>query len=216
MFNTLVGPQLRAEETAAAQLRARGFEPGDVATSSRPTSTSTTRAGCPTSPDAEVHLLGDELRRGSAPGAARAPALHRRALGARPALGRARGRRRGLVRLRRSADPARQRRRDPADPARRPHASGTPASRSATATGWLLHCGDAYFHQGEVQTPPHCPPGLALFQTLNQADGKRAARERRAPARAGRPSRRRGRADLLARPGHLLDTHMAEPAPAPA
>jgi glyoxylase-like metal-dependent hydrolase (beta-lactamase superfamily II) len=37
--------------------------------------------------------------------------------------------------------------------------------------GWLLHCGDAYFHHGQVQTPPYCPPGLAAFQALNQADG---------------------------------------------
>ena len=37
--------------------------------------------------------------------------------------------------------------------------------------GWLLHCGDAYFHHGEVQTPPHCPPGLRFFQNLNQTDG---------------------------------------------
>lgn len=38
--------------------------------------------------------------------------------------------------------------------------------------GWLLHCGDAYFHHGEVEAPPHCPPGLRLFQNLNAADHK--------------------------------------------
>ena len=37
--------------------------------------------------------------------------------------------------------------------------------------GWLLHCGDAYFHHGEVETPSHCPPALRLFQSLNNADG---------------------------------------------
>jgi glyoxylase-like metal-dependent hydrolase (beta-lactamase superfamily II) len=37
--------------------------------------------------------------------------------------------------------------------------------------GWLLHCGDAYFHHGEVATPSHCPPALRLFQALNNADG---------------------------------------------
>jgi glyoxylase-like metal-dependent hydrolase (beta-lactamase superfamily II) len=37
---------------------------------------------------------------------------------------------------------------------------------------WLLHCGDAFFFHGEVDTPPHCPPGLRLFQTLTQVDGK--------------------------------------------
>lgn len=41
-------------------------------------------------------------------------------------------------------------------------------------SGWLLHCGDAYFHHGEMQDPPHCPPGLRLFQNLVQVN--RAAR----------------------------------------
>ena len=38
--------------------------------------------------------------------------------------------------------------------------------------GWVLHCGDAYFHHGEMESPPHCPWGLSLFQTLLQMDGK--------------------------------------------
>jgi len=36
--------------------------------------------------------------------------------------------------------------------------------------GWFLHCGDAYFHHGEVASPPHCPPGLRIFQRLMAAD----------------------------------------------
>lgn len=40
---------------------------------------------------------------------------------------------------------------------------------------WLLHCGDAYFHHGEVETPPHCPPGLAAFQKLMAHDAKARA-----------------------------------------
>lgn len=31
--------------------------------------------------------------------------------------------------------------------------------------GWLLHCGDAYFHREELATPPSCPPGLRIFQS---------------------------------------------------
>jgi glyoxylase-like metal-dependent hydrolase (beta-lactamase superfamily II) len=38
--------------------------------------------------------------------------------------------------------------------------------------GWLLHCGDGYFFHGEVETPPHCPGGLKVFESLVQADGK--------------------------------------------
>ncbi len=37
---------------------------------------------------------------------------------------------------------------------------------------WLLHCGDAYFHRGEVETPVRRPVGLAVFQGALQADGK--------------------------------------------
>ncbi len=45
---------------------------------------------------------------------------------------------------------------------------------------WLLHCGDAYFHYGEVQTPPHCPWALRAVQVLDQVDGaaRRQNRER--------------------------------------
>jgi glyoxylase-like metal-dependent hydrolase (beta-lactamase superfamily II) len=44
--------------------------------------------------------------------------------------------------------------------------------------GWLLHCGDAYFHHGEVETPPSCPLALRLFQNLGAAD-RRARRSNR-------------------------------------
>ncbi len=37
--------------------------------------------------------------------------------------------------------------------------------------GWLLHCGDAYFRQSEIETPPSCPPGLTLFEALTVIDG---------------------------------------------
>jgi glyoxylase-like metal-dependent hydrolase (beta-lactamase superfamily II) len=59
-------------------------------------------------------------------------------------------------------------------------------TRGHTAIGvrdgdrWLLHCGDAYFNHGEVETPPHCPPGLAAFQKLMAHNGKaRAANQER-------------------------------------
>lgn len=53
------------------------------------------------------------------------------------------------------------------------------------ADGWLLHCGDAYFHHGEMQEPAYCPPGLALFQNLIQVDRTtRIANQRRLHALA--------------------------------
>ncbi|RZL10059.1 MAG: MBL fold metallo-hydrolase [Rubrivivax sp.] len=49
-----------------------------------------------------------------------------------------------------------------------------------TDTGWLLHCGDAYFYRGEMDADPHCPWGLKVFQRLMQMDGpKRLANQQR-------------------------------------
>jgi glyoxylase-like metal-dependent hydrolase (beta-lactamase superfamily II) len=60
------------------------------------------------------------------------------------------------------------------------HSLGHTGVAIRTDDGWLLHCGDAYFNHGEVETPPSCPLGLRLFQNLTSADGKprKANRER--------------------------------------
>ena len=52
------------------------------------------------------------------------------------------------------------------------HTTGHSGVALNTPDGWLLHCGDAYFSEGEMQTPPSCPPGLKLFQSLVQHEGK--------------------------------------------
>jgi glyoxylase-like metal-dependent hydrolase (beta-lactamase superfamily II) len=52
------------------------------------------------------------------------------------------------------------------------HTHGHAGVAVPDGTGWLLHCGDAYFHHDEVTTPPRCPSGLRAFQNLVQADGK--------------------------------------------
>jgi glyoxylase-like metal-dependent hydrolase (beta-lactamase superfamily II) len=47
--------------------------------------------------------------------------------------------------------------------------------------GWMLHAGDAYFARDEVHaTPPHCPPGLVVFQRVMAVDNaaRLANRER--------------------------------------
>ena len=60
------------------------------------------------------------------------------------------------------------------------HSAGHTAVAVREGDGWLLHCGDAYFHHGEVATPPSCPPGLRLFQNVVGYDNKarRANQER--------------------------------------
>jgi glyoxylase-like metal-dependent hydrolase (beta-lactamase superfamily II) len=32
--------------------------------------------------------------------------------------------------------------------------------------GWILHCGDCYFHRGTMQTPPRTPPGFRAFENI--------------------------------------------------
>lgn len=60
------------------------------------------------------------------------------------------------------------------------HSRGHTGIALHTDEGWLLHCGDAYFHHAEMQTPPSCPPGLRIFQNVNAADNRarKANRER--------------------------------------
>ena len=41
--------------------------------------------------------------------------------------------------------------------------------------GWLLHCGDAFFHHGEMTTPPAVPAGVRFYQRATCVDN--AARE---------------------------------------
>ncbi len=56
------------------------------------------------------------------------------------------------------------------------HSAGHAGIAVNTPEGWLLHCGDAYFHHGEMATPPSCPPALRLFQIVIARD-RRLRRE---------------------------------------
>src|SRR5829696_7264008 len=49
------------------------------------------------------------------------------------------------------------------------HSRGHSGLALRTDDGWLLHCGDAYFHHGEIATPRHSPAGLRAFQALGAA-----------------------------------------------
>jgi len=51
------------------------------------------------------------------------------------------------------------------------HTRGHSAIAVRGENGWLLHCGDAYFHKGQVDIAhPHCPIGLEVFQRLMAVD----------------------------------------------
>ena len=53
------------------------------------------------------------------------------------------------------------------------HTRGHSAIAVKGDDGWLLHCGDAYFHRNQVQTPASCPPGLRAFQAIVGHERKR-------------------------------------------
>jgi glyoxylase-like metal-dependent hydrolase (beta-lactamase superfamily II) len=55
------------------------------------------------------------------------------------------------------------------------HSSGHSGIAIRDASGWVLHCGDAYFHHAEMADPPSCPPGLRAFQAV-MADDRGARR----------------------------------------
>jgi glyoxylase-like metal-dependent hydrolase (beta-lactamase superfamily II) len=171
-FNALVRPVLHAEETAVALLRARGFDPADVRHIVTTHLDLDHSGGLPDFPDAEVHLLGEELKAALHPGLrerqryiaahwAHHPRWVEHEGGGEDWFGFA-----GVRVLPGSG----------AEILLIPlagHTLGHTGVAIRRGDGWLLHCGDAYFHQGQVQTPPHCPPGLAAFQALNQTDGAR-------------------------------------------
>ena len=51
------------------------------------------------------------------------------------------------------------------------HTRGHAAIAVRDGDGWLLHCGDGYFNRGEMETPPHAPRGVAIFQAMTEIDG---------------------------------------------
>ena len=79
------------------------------------------------------------------------------------------------------------------------HSAGHTGVAVRTGDGWLLHCGDAYFHHGQVQTPPSCPPGLRAFQAVIGTRQRDAPPQRGAAARAVAPPRVRGAPHVLPR-----------------
>jgi glyoxylase-like metal-dependent hydrolase (beta-lactamase superfamily II) len=170
MFNAIVRPRPDISETAHSQILALGFQPSDVRQILTTHLDLDHSGGLPDFPEAEVHLLAREL----------AAAMH-------PGL---RERQRYLASH--WAHGPRWVEHDPGGedwfgfqsvrilPGGEPeilliplpgHTVGHTGVAIRTGERWLLHCGDAYFHHGEVQTPPSSPAGLRAFETINQVDG---------------------------------------------
>jgi glyoxylase-like metal-dependent hydrolase (beta-lactamase superfamily II) len=178
-FTAVVRPRAQASETAISQIRDLGFEPGDVRDIVTTHLDLDHSGGLPDFPNANVHLLGRELEAALSPGwreRTRYPAAHW-AHGARWVQhGNGGDVWFGFdsVRILPGSDP---------EILLIPllgHTRGHTGVAIKRGDEWLLHCGDAYFHHGEVEMPAHCPPALRAFQALNQVDGaaRRQNRER--------------------------------------
>jgi len=169
-FTNTISPQLDASETAISRIRALGFDPADVRHILTTHLDLDHTGGLPDFPDADVHLLGRELQAGMNPdwrSRQRYIAAHwshgphwvEHEAGGDQWFGF------DSVRVLPGSDeeilliplPG--------------HTFGHAGVAVKQADRWLLHCGDAYFHRGQVQTPAHCPPALALIQVVDQVDG---------------------------------------------
>lgn len=172
-FTALIRPRLDASETAIAQIRELGFDPHDVRHIITTHLDLDHAGGLPDFPDAEVHLMGRELD------AALRPRWHEKlryvaahwAHGPRWVQHEVEGDQWlgfDSVHILPGSD---------AEILLIPlhgHTFGHTGIAIRRADDWLLHCGDAYFHHREVQTPSHTPRALEAFQLFDDAD--RAAR----------------------------------------
>jgi glyoxylase-like metal-dependent hydrolase (beta-lactamase superfamily II) len=170
-FRALVQPQRRPEETAIRQIEALGLSPADVRHVLLTHLDADHAGGLADFPEAEVHLFRPELA------AARNPPLLERSRyvaahwshGPRWVEHDAGGDRWfgfESARLLPHLD---------VEVVLIPlvgHSTGHAGIAVRTGDGWLLHCGDAYFHRGEVETPPSCPWGLRTFESITGQDAK--------------------------------------------
>jgi glyoxylase-like metal-dependent hydrolase (beta-lactamase superfamily II) len=170
-FRALVAPECRIDETAVRQIEGLGFDPADVRHIAITHLDLDHAGGLGDFPEAEVHVFAPELK------AAQSPTLRERSRYIKAQM--AHGPKwapyevdgdtwHGFdsVRLLPDLD---------AEIALVPltgHTRGHSGIAVKEDDGWLLHCGDAYFHRNEVATPASCPPGLRLFQALTVVDGK--------------------------------------------
>lgn len=170
-FRLTLQPRPRLQETAIAQVEALGFAPNDVRHIVATHLDLDHAGGLPDFPTAEVHVLAAEKE------AALRPSLRERSRYLKAHL--AHGPRWAEHRSEAGGDRwfgFEQIRILPGldvEVALIPlvgHSRGHTGIAVNRGDGWLLHCGDAYFNHGQVETPPSCPPVLNVFQRLLASD----------------------------------------------
>jgi glyoxylase-like metal-dependent hydrolase (beta-lactamase superfamily II) len=172
-FRALMAPRPKLETTAARQVEELGFSASDVRHIAVTHLDLDHAGGLPDFPEAEVHVLAPELEAGLAP---RLDERMRYIGGANWSHGpRWSSHSPGggddwygfeSVRILPDLD---------TEVLLIPlfgHSRGHTGVAVNTGDGWLLHCGDAYFHHGEVETPPSCPPALRVFSRVMASDNR--------------------------------------------
>ena len=170
----MIRPQFVAAETARSQVRALGLDPSDVRHIVLTHADFDHAGGIADFPGAKVHIFGAEHRALTAPPLrervrykiaghdwAHGPQWVTHDVGGDAWFGFE------SVRVLPAGD---------ADVVMIPlpgHTLGHAGIAVRRADGWLLHAGDAFFHRGQLESPPHCPAGLTVFQSIVQADGAR-------------------------------------------
>ena len=171
IFDTLFRPQAREHETAIEQVRALGFDPRDVRHIVATHLDVDHAGGLPDFPEAQVHVLGRELKAALHPKLiereryvaahwAHGPRWVEHENGGEQWL--------GFESIRILPGSDEQILLVPLVGHTRGH-TGVAVERDGR---WLLHCGDAFFHRGELQTPPSCPPVLKAFQNVNSVENR--------------------------------------------
>jgi glyoxylase-like metal-dependent hydrolase (beta-lactamase superfamily II) len=170
-FNTFVNPVCDEGETAIRQIKALGVDPGDVRHIVTTHLDLDHAGGLGDFPEAQVHVLGAELA------GAEHPPLRERSRYAKAQwahgphwveYGPGGDRWFGFESIRLLPDLEGEIALIPLPG----HSAGHSGVAINTPSGWLLHCGDAFFHHGELETPPRCPRGWRIFENLNQHDGE--------------------------------------------
>ena len=176
VFTAVVRPRLSRADAAITQICELGLDPHDVRHIITTHLDLDHAGGLPDFPEAEVHLLGRELEAAMNPGWRDGP----RYVAAHWAHGPRWVQHDGGGEQWHGFDSVRVLPGSDAEILLIPlvgHShghTGVAIRRGASSPegdGWLLHCGDAYFHHGEVATPPHCPPGIAAVAAFDQVDG---------------------------------------------
>lgn len=166
LFRNFLRPKLRAEETAIRQIRSLGFRPSEVRHIILTHLDFDHAGGLDDFPHAQVHVMETELKAATHP--------------------------KGFISNRRYSpsqltgsktwntyyqegekwfgfDAVRQLKGLPPEILMIPlfgHTEGHIGVAVETDQGWLLHAGDAYFFQGELNKDYSCPPGLRAYQTI--------------------------------------------------